>query len=760
MKMKIHSVRQICAPLATVAALAMTLSAFSTKAEMILGPLDPGFENGGQNWNSGASGSSSLNFVNFSNPGTNGPSAPGGNCVMEASDGAAGDTADLRSDYFSLGMAAAGSNSISIDFDYNILGPFTNGDQIRVGCRFEDSNGNFLGEHNFHLGTPNNDVGGAGWHHFHGVAADPTLSAVNMDVRITMNVFGDDVWHSGPVLYDNFTVRVTPDVGVNNNGDFENFSANWNAGGPGGSAGSESFNNPGTNGPSEPGDNSVEMTSDGSVNPPGGNDLRVNNFYLGPASRGSNGVSVDFDYNILTPIYSGDEIRVGLRFEDSNGNFLGEHNFHLGAPNNDPGGNGWHHFHGVASDPTLSAVTADLRLSMNIFGDDIWGSGPIVMDNFVVKATPVIGPNNNGDFENGSANWNSGGPNSSGGFNTFFYGPGTNGLSAPGTNCAMMTADGTVQPPNGNDIRVNEFNVSTNNGQPVTLSFDYNILNAITSSPNQVRVDQRFFDSNNNFVGEHITHIGLPNGDVGGNGWHHLSATYPIVPGSVYSDIQCSMNKFGDDLWSNGPVLFDNFVINVGTNFAPMANAILMGTVTNMPVTRPSIANAGINPPTMLEYQYLSTNVVVFHDGGIIEPDGIVNYPFVSSFSQPSHGMVNANGAYLTYTAASGYIGSDSFTFIVSDGLGGLVTNTATVQVNGTAGANKFASTSNSGSNNYIMSFSGAPQCAYVLQEAGSLTSPTAWTPVFTNAANGGGLVTFTNQQAAPTGFWRTRLLP
>jgi hypothetical protein len=705
--------------LATVAALATALSACATPT--FLGPLNPGFENGGADWNSGASGSSAVNFVGFSNPGTNGPSSPGTNCVMQASDGSG--NADLRANYFSLGASTQGSNAVSLDFDYNILNSINFGDQIRVGVRFEDANGNFLSEHNFHLGTPNNDVGGTGWHHFHGVAADPNLTAVNMDVRITMNIFGDDTWGSGPVLYDNFVVGVNPAVGVNNNGDFEQGGANWNAGSSGGGASISYYYS--ANGPSAPGTNCLLETSDGSANC----DFRANNFWLGNATRGTNALAVDFDYNILDSVNYGDNLRFDLRFEDANGNFLGEHYWNPGTPTGDVGGNGWHHFHGVAADPTQNAVTADVDVSMGNFGP--WSSGPVLFDNIVIKLTPAYGPNWNGDFEYGEANWNAGGPGGSGGSETFYNA--SNGLSAFGTNCVMMTADGTVTPPNGNDIRVNEFNLP-NNAQTVTISFDYNILNPITSA-NQIRVGLRFFNSGNNFNGEHNTYIGSPNGDLGAQGWKHLSATYSVPAGSVYNDIRISMNIFGDDDWNNGPVLFDNFVVINGSNVPLVANAVTMGTVTNLPVTRSAVSAGQAN--------------------GIIESDGVLVLPAVSYLTQPANGTVTANGPSLTYTANNGFTGTDGFNFAIGDGVGGLASATASVKVNSNAGLNRFTSESGAAA-----TFSGAPLCEYILQMTSSLTPPLVWLPVSTNAADGTGLVNFSEPQASSAGFFRTELLP
>uniref|UniRef100_UPI001681D5B6 beta strand repeat-containing protein n=1 Tax=unclassified Calothrix TaxID=2619626 RepID=UPI001681D5B6 len=72
----------------------------------------------------------------------------------------------------------------------------------------------------------------------------------------------------------------------------------------------------------------------------------------------------------------------------------------------------------------------------------------------------------------------------------------------------------------------------------------------------------------------------------------------------------------------------------------------------------------------------------------------------IISFSQPSQGtLVNSNGAYI-YTPVTGYFGSDSFTYTISDVLG--LTSTATVNltinpnfnvINGTSGADNLTGT-------------------------------------------------------------------
>jgi hypothetical protein len=294
-------------------------------------------------------------------------------------------------------------------------------------------------------------------------------------------------------------------------------------------------------------------------------------------------------------------------------------------------------------------------------------------------------------------------------------------------------------------MRVNEFALP-NNSQPVTISFDYNIVNPITSA-NQIRVGLRFFDSNNNFNGEHNTYIGTPNGDTGAQGWKHLSETYSVPAGSVNSDIRVSMNIFGDDIWNNGPVLFDNFVIITGTSVPLTAANVLMGTVTTTPVTRPTADASQVD--------------------GILEPDGILADSTVSYVTAPAHGTVTTYNTYgsrgnVTYVANSGFTGTDSFGFGIGDGLGGLATSTASVQVNSTIGLNKFgiAPNPNNNGSTALFSFTGAGQCDYILQTTPSLSTPLAWTPVMTNQASTGGSVTFTNQTSNPAAFYRTVLMP
>jgi len=109
---------------------------------------------------------------------------------------------------FRLGAASSGASPITFSFDYNILNHVTAENQIRVGLRFEDAIGGFLAEHNSYMGAPIGDAGANGWHHFSVTTVPNSSTALNADIRVSMNVFSDDHWTLGTVLFDNFSVVI------------------------------------------------------------------------------------------------------------------------------------------------------------------------------------------------------------------------------------------------------------------------------------------------------------------------------------------------------------------------------------------------------------------------------------------------------------------------------------------------------------------------------------------------------------------------
>ncbi len=96
------------------------------------------------------------------------------------------------------------------------------------------------------------------------------------------------------------------------------------------------------------------------------------------------------------------------------------------------------------------------------------------------------------------------------------------------------------------------------------------------------------------------------------------------------------------------------------------------GTVT-MTVNRAPVATAD----TASVAQNTAQTVSVL--GNDSDPDG--DTLSVSAVTNGAHGTVTTNGTTVTYTPATGYTGSDSFTYTLSDGRGGTATGTVSVTV-------------------------------------------------------------------------------
>jgi hypothetical protein len=284
------------------------------------------------------------------------------------------------------------------------------------------------------------------------------------------------------------------------------------------------------------------------------------------------------------------------------------------------------------------------------------------------------------------------------------------------------------------DFRANPFSLgaAAAGAYPVTFSFDYNILNAVTTG-NNVRVGLRFFDSTGSvFQGENNSHVGANNGDAGGIGWRHFRVTVTPPATAYAADIRVSMNVFGDDAWSNGPVLFDNFAVAIGSNSLPMASNFSVGTLTGVPITIRIIG--GSHAP--------------------VDEDG--NPLMVSAVGAAGQGTVTTDGTNITYIPSGGYGGSDSFTYTVSDGLGEIATAEVSVLVSAQTGA-RLETPSVLGQGGVQLTFQGAPLNLYALDWATNLVPPIAWQPQTTNTADSEGLLVVTNLSSGPAGFWRMR---
>lgn len=347
--------------------------------------------------------------------------------------------------------------------------------------------------------------------------------------------------------------------------------------------------------------------------------------------------------------------------------------------------------------------------------------------------TVVLGPLNPG-FEQGNAAWNAGGTGGAAG-SINFANIGQNGPADPGTNCVSETSNGT-----GNtDFRANSFSLgaAAAGASPVTFSFDYNILNPVLAG-NNIRVGLRFFDSSGtSFQGENNSHVGANNGDPGAIGWQHFSVTVTPPTTAQTADIRVSMNVFGDDAWTNGTVLFDNFTVRIGGETPPVAGNVSLSAWSGVSSTLQIIG--GTEPATDLSGDPL----------------------IVSAVGTPAHGLATTDGTNIAYVSDAGYTGADSFTYTVSDSVGGIATAKVLVSV-ASSGLNRLESPVIAGPNKFKLTFSGIPDSNYALESTGSLVPPVTWTPQGTNATDANGLVSYTNSPSptGTTGYWRTRYVP
>ena len=210
-------------------------------------------------------------------------------------------------------------------------------------------------------------------------------------------------------------------------------------------------------------------------------------------------------------------------------------------------------------------------------------------------------------------------------------------------------------------------------------------------------------------------------------------ALFSATPASTFTATNLPSLSAGLNWWTG-----DNYKTLV-VNRAPTASDLTMGAQSGVPVSATIIG--GKHPP--------------------VDLDG--NSMTLSSVGTALHGTVSiTDGSNITYTAASDYAGSDSFTYTVSDNHGASVTATVNMTVTaGGEGYNRLGSPENLNDGSFKLTYLGVPGEKYALDWAGALTSPVSWTPQFTNTAAANGFVTYTNSQDTNAmNFWRTRYVP
>jgi uncharacterized protein (TIGR03435 family) len=173
------------------------------KNQLVIGPLNPGAEDGCKHWYHGIVGSALL-LTDGTDPGTG-----DNDFTLENSSTNRYDHADWRSEHFSLGAATNGTRPLKFSFDYKLPGPVKDADNLRVQLRFYDHATNFINEKNFWVGSKTHDSAMTKYETF--VADDivtPAGAQVS-DVVLSANFYPEDLWSSGPARFDNILVTIS-----------------------------------------------------------------------------------------------------------------------------------------------------------------------------------------------------------------------------------------------------------------------------------------------------------------------------------------------------------------------------------------------------------------------------------------------------------------------------------------------------------------------------------------------------------------------
>jgi hypothetical protein len=169
-------------------------------------------------------------------------------------------------------------------------------------------------------------------------------------------------------------------------------------------------------------------------------------------------------------------------------------------------------------------------------------------------------------------------------------------------------------------------------------------------------------------------------------------------------------------------------------NTPPTAPGFSIGALLGIPETLPVIG--GPNPPADADGDSLSISSVI---AGV-------------------NGTVTTDGSNVTYTASNGP--SDSFSYSVSDGFGGIAIGVIRVTINTNVAGYNQLSVTGAGANTNVMSVLEIPNYNYALDLSTNLLPPINWIPQATNPANSNGILNFTNVNPLPQSFYRVRHVP
>jgi hypothetical protein len=176
--------------------------AMATASPVLLGPGNPGAEDGPDAWWRGASGGGYLSIDN-TDPASGNNDFTLGNTNLDGDN-----SADWRSVIFPLGQAAKGAQPMTFSFAYKLTDEVKAGDNMRVQFRFFDHATNFLGQKEFWLGSKSQD---SAMNSYKTITVDgihaPRRAEV-ADIRASINLYGDR-WSSGTGRLDDFSVTTT-----------------------------------------------------------------------------------------------------------------------------------------------------------------------------------------------------------------------------------------------------------------------------------------------------------------------------------------------------------------------------------------------------------------------------------------------------------------------------------------------------------------------------------------------------------------------
>jgi serine/threonine protein kinase len=175
---------------------------FLFKQQILIGPANPGAENGPDEWCWGASGGGYLSIDN-TDPASGDNDFTLGNTNLDGDN-----SADWRSVIFPLGPATAGAKPITFSFAYKLTDEVQAGDNVRVQLRFFDQTTNFVGEKNFWLGSKSHDSAMTRYKTITVGGIHAPRRAKVADVHVCINLYGDH-WSSGTGRFDDLTVTTT-----------------------------------------------------------------------------------------------------------------------------------------------------------------------------------------------------------------------------------------------------------------------------------------------------------------------------------------------------------------------------------------------------------------------------------------------------------------------------------------------------------------------------------------------------------------------